>query len=74
MDKYKGEWSESEIEDAAHRISVATIKYGMLNQDNNKNIVFDLNEWTARTRQHGPYLMYAYTRTRSILKRGRSID
>ena len=65
---YEGLWSKEEISEAIRNISVATIKYGMLNQDNNKNIVFDLKEWTARTGNTGPYLMYAYARTRSILR------
>ncbi|MBT4762701.1 MAG: arginine--tRNA ligase [Bdellovibrionaceae bacterium] len=66
--KYLDEWSSEDIEDTAHKISVATIKYGMLNQDNNKKIIFDLDEWTARTGNTGPYLMYAYARTKSILR------
>lgn len=67
LDKYKDVWSEEEIENAAKLISIATIKYGMLNQDNNKNIVFDLSEWTAKSGNTGPYMLYAYARTRSIL-------
>lgn len=68
LDKYRGIWSGEEIENASHIISVATIRYGMLNQDNMKNIVFDLDEWTARTGNTGPYLLYAYARTQSILR------
>ena len=65
---YKDLWTAAEIENTARRIAIATIKYGMLNQDNNKNIIFDMNEWTARSGNTGPYMMYAYTRTRSILR------
>jgi arginyl-tRNA synthetase len=68
LQAYEGLWPKEEIEAAIRNISVATIKYGMLNQDNNKNIVFDLKEWAARTGNTGPYLMYAYARTRSILR------
>lgn len=68
LEKYRGEWSDDEIEEAAHHISLATIRYGMQNQDNIKNIVFDLDEWTSKTGNTGPYLMYAYTRTRSVLR------
>lgn len=67
LEKYRGEWADDEIAEAAHRIAVATIRYGMQNQDNIKNIVFDLEEWTSKTGNTGPYLMYAYTRTRSVL-------
>jgi arginyl-tRNA synthetase len=62
-------WTEEEIQEATRKIAIATIKYGMLNQDNAKDIVFDLNEWCARTGNTGPYLMYAYTRTRAILRK-----
>lgn len=68
LEKYRGEWSEEEITEAARKISIGTIKYGMLNQDNNKNIVFDMKEWTAKSGNTGPYMMYAYARTRSILR------
>jgi len=68
LDKYQGVWSDEEIAEASKRISVATIRYGMLNQDHIKNIVFDLEEWTSRSGNTGPYLLYAYARTRSILR------
>lgn len=68
LEKYRGEWSDQEIEASAHAIALATIKYGMLNQDSNKNIVFDWAEWTAKSGNTGPYMMYAYARTRSILR------
>ncbi len=68
LKQYEGDWSKQEIQKAAHYISLATVRYSMLNQDNNKNITFDLEEWTSQTGNTGPYLMYAYTRTRSILR------
>jgi arginyl-tRNA synthetase len=68
MEKKRGEWPDDEIEAATRKIAVSTIKYGMLNQDNKKDIVFDLDEWTGKTGNTGPYLMYAYTRTRSIMR------
>ena len=74
LDKFQDEWSEDEIIEAARRLAVATIKYGMLNTDSRKSIVFDLEEWTAKRGNTGPYLMYAYTRTRSILRELGDID
>ena len=64
------DWSESEIEEATRTISVATIRYGMLNQDNIKNIIFDMDVWTAINGNTGPYLLYAYARTQSVLRKG----
>jgi len=68
LDELAAEWSEAEIEEVARKVAIATIKYGMLNQDQRKNIVFDLEEWTDLQGNTGPYLMMAYTRTRSILR------
>ena len=68
LEKYRGEWPDEELEEAAHAIALATMRYGMLNQVHSSKIVFDLEEWTARSGNTGPYLMYAYSRTRSILR------
>jgi arginyl-tRNA synthetase len=40
----------------------------MLNVDNNSLVVFDMDAWTSKTGNTGPYMMYAYARTRSILR------
>ncbi len=40
----------------------------MLNQDNQSQIVFDIDEWTSRTGNTGPYLMYVSARISSILQ------
>ena len=74
LDNFKGEWPDEEIDEAARCIAVATIKYGMTNQDNQKNIEFDLDEWTSKSGNTGPYLMYAYARTRSILRKAGDWD
>jgi arginyl-tRNA synthetase len=68
LDKYIGEWPDEERIEAARRIALATMRYGMLNLENNSLVVFDMNEWTAKTGNTGPYMMYAYARTRSILR------
>jgi arginyl-tRNA synthetase len=78
LSKYRGEWPEEELATAAQRIAIATMRYGMLNQDNNSQIVFDLQAWTAKTGNTGPYMLYAYARICSILRQlssaGISVD
>ncbi len=69
LEKYRGDWSDTEIADAERKLAVATIRYGMLNTDNLKNIVFDIADWTSPVGNTGPYLMYAYARTQSILRK-----
>ena len=68
LSKYTGDWSKEEITDTAKKIAKATIRYGMLNQDNNSQVVFNLAEWTSRTGNTGPYILYACARMNSILK------
>lgn len=69
LNQFRGDWPEEEIEAAARWLSVATIRYGMLNTDNLNQIVFDLDTWINNTGNTGSYLMYAYARTRSILRK-----
>ena len=58
---------ETEISDeTCRRIAVAAIKYGMLNHDTSKDIVFELEKWTQNTGNTGPYILYAFSRIMSI--------
>lgn len=68
LQKHEGKWTKEEIEDAKHWICVGTIKWGMLNHDTSKDIVFEMSEWAAKSGNTGPYLMYAHARLRSILR------
>lgn len=74
LDKYKGEWPAEEIATAAHRIACATMRYGMLNQAADTKIVFDLDAWTNKSGNTGPYMMYAYARIRSIMRELGTLD
>jgi len=69
LEKYSTEWTKEQKEDTAHKLAVGAIKYGMLQADPNKEIVFDPKEWVSFEGNSGPYLMYSYARTQSILRR-----
>ena len=71
LDKYKDEWDAVRLEETAHKLAVGAIKYGMLQADPNKEIVFDPKEWVSFEGNSGPYLMYSYARTQSILTKAR---
>merc|ERR1712083_1005034 len=45
------------------------MRYGMLNQGIGLQITFDLDQWCSLSGNTGPYLLYAYARARSILRR-----
>ncbi|HMO01800.1 MAG TPA: arginine--tRNA ligase [Oligoflexia bacterium] len=66
--KYVGVWSENEIRETTRRLALATIRYGMLNQLNNTQIVFDLDEWSQVSGNTGPYILYVGARINSILR------
>ena len=69
--EYSNDWSQQELDETAQKIAVAAIKYGMLNQDSNKQIVFSMKDWLISEGDTGTYLIYAYVRIRSI---GRQIS
>ncbi len=68
LGKYQGAWPEEELQQAVRALSVATIRYGMLNHDTAKDIVFELQDWTAKGGNNGPYMLYAYARIASVLR------
>lgn len=67
--RYKDEWSVDEIENVADTVAKGAIKYGMLRQDTNKKIVFDMDEWLKLDGESGPFIQYSYARINSLLKK-----
>ncbi len=68
LESHQGDWTEAEISDTTRKVAVAAIKYGMLNQDPNKQITFSLQDWLVAEGDTGVYLVYAYVRIRSIAR------
>ena len=68
LDQHREEWTNAEIEETTRKVAVTAIKYGMLNQDSNKQIVFSMNDWLVAEGDTGIYLIYAYVRIRSIVR------
>ncbi|MFH1586622.1 MAG: arginine--tRNA ligase [Candidatus Diapherotrites archaeon] len=67
-ERHKG-WNAKRINGNAKAISLAAIKFSMLNRDNNKEIVFNWKRALALEGETGPYLQYSYARARSILRK-----
>ena len=67
LSRYEGEWPETEVELVADAVAKGAIKYGMLRQDTNKKIVFDMAEWLKLDGESGPFIQYSYARINSIL-------
>lgn len=63
-----------EKEEIARKVGIGAIKYADLSQNRNKEVVFDWNRMLALDGDSAPYLQYAYTRTRSILRKAEKFD
>jgi arginyl-tRNA synthetase len=61
--------SPEQMREIARIIANGAIKYGMLKYDNNKKIVFDMEEWLKIEGETGTYIQYAATRIRSIINK-----
>lgn len=61
--------SKNELEKRALKISIASIKYFMLKQNANKNIIFDKKEALNFEGDSGAYILYSYARAFSILNK-----
>eukprot|EP01090_Pellita_catalonica_P001768 TRINITY_DN11506_c0_g1_i1.p1 TRINITY_DN11506_c0_g1~~TRINITY_DN11506_c0_g1_i1.p1 ORF type:complete len:766 (-),score=139.77 TRINITY_DN11506_c0_g1_i1:21-2075(-) len=74
LKKLKGEEAEAEVQQIRERariISIAALKYYMLAPPPNSSVAFDVNkslDFTAG--KTGPYNLYSYVRTRSVLRAG----
>ncbi len=64
-----GNIAASAREEIAEQIGLGALVYSMLSVDNNKDIVFDINEALSFDGRTGPYIQNAHVRANSILKK-----
>jgi len=64
-----GNIPEEERAKIAEQIGLGALVYSMLSVDNNKDIVFDINEALSFDGRTGPYIQNAHVRANSILKK-----
>ena len=69
LSKYINDWPDDEIEAVADAVAKGAIKYGMVRQDTNKKIVFDMSEWLKIDGESGPFIQYSYARINSLMKK-----
>jgi len=67
-DKNSG-WTEQEVVETSKMIANGAIKYGMIRVDNNRKIVFNLEDWLKLDGETGPYLQYVHARISSLIKK-----
>jgi arginyl-tRNA synthetase len=68
-----GNIPESEREQIARQIGLGALVYSMLSVDNNKDIVFDIDDALSFDGRTGPYIQNAHVRANSILKKAGSL-
>jgi arginyl-tRNA synthetase len=66
-----GNVPENERVKIAEQIGLGALVYSMLVVDNNKDIVFDINEALSFDGRTGPYIQNAHVRANSILRKSR---
>lgn len=69
LERYRGEWSDAEIEQTAQDVARGAIKYGMTRIDPSKKIVFAMDEWLKLDGESGPYLQYTFARIQSLARK-----
>src|SRR5215207_8819509 len=69
-----GDIAENERVKIAQQIGLGALIYSMLSVDNNKDIVFDINEALSFDGRTGPYIQNAHVRANSILKKANIQD
>ena len=74
FEKYKNTWPEEQIETTKKQVAAGAMKYAMLAQDPAGKIVFDWEQWASFEGNTGPYLMYAYARTQSMIEKAGTLS
>jgi arginyl-tRNA synthetase len=59
---------ESEFNDIAQKVAMATLKFGDLQHDRVHDYIFDIQKFSRFEGKTGPYLLYASVRIKSLLK------
>jgi arginyl-tRNA synthetase len=72
MTKHEDQWPQDQIDETVHKLAVGAIKHGMLSTDPAKEIIFDPEKWVRFDGNSGPYLMYGYARSRSIIEKAKA--
>ncbi len=72
INKRHKEWSKQRKLKAQQAIFSAAIKFDMLLQDPNKEIIFDINKAISFEGDTGPYIQYTHARASSILKKAKT--
>jgi len=62
-------WTQKQVDETASMIANGAIKYGMIRVDNNRKIVFNMEDWLKLEGETGPYLQYVHARITSLCEK-----
>jgi len=65
----KSNYTEEDQEDIAEKGAIAAVKYAFLRVSTDQEIAFDLKESVSFDGDSGPYLLYTYARSKSVLRK-----
>ena len=63
------DWESEEKTRVAHQVAQGAIKYAMTCVDNNKKIVFNMQDWLQLDGESGPYIQYTHARIQSLISK-----
>ncbi len=63
----RADWSDEKVDETAWAVAEGAMKFGMLKQDTERPIVFDMQDALSFDGFTGPYIQYAHARLSSIL-------
>lgn len=72
--KRHSDWKPKRIDATARAVAFGAIRFSMLKQDLDKNIIFDFDEALSFDGFTGPYLLYTNARIYSIVKKAKRIN
>jgi|SRR3989344_168739 len=61
--------ANKDLQNTAEKLALAAVKFSILKSDRTQDLVFDIDQSIATTGDSGIYVMYAYVRTQSILRK-----
>ena len=67
--KRRNNTEETSLRSSAEDIAISALRYNLIKQDLDKMIIFDITESLSLEGDTGPYLQYAYARSRRILEK-----
>jgi arginyl-tRNA synthetase len=60
---------KSDDPELKRKLVVASIRFGMLATDPQKDVVYNAEDWVSFEGQTGPYMLYSYARAKAILRK-----